>query len=111
MGYEVINTAADTVITVDGIKVKISHSQPIPGTAFATGTLYKDDRGFTPVKTYIFQSLNEQATAENLKKLAAFFFASLLDTELYLIEIPRESALFPEEAKRIFGDQSYERAI
>jgi len=111
MGYEVTPTATDTVITVDGIKVKISNSKPTPGTAFATGTLYKDDRGFTPVKTYTFQSMTGQAGAESLKKLAAFFFASLLDTELYIVEIPRDSALFPEEARRIFGDQHYERAI
>jgi len=46
-----------------------------------------------------------------LKKLAVFFFASLLDTELYVVEIPRDSALFPQEALRIFGTGDYERAI
>ncbi|PWK70821.1 hypothetical protein LX99_04528 [Mucilaginibacter oryzae] len=59
---------------------------------------------------YQFQAMGD-ADAENLKNLARFFFASLLDTELYVLEIPRGSALFPQEAQRIFGTAGYERAV
>jgi hypothetical protein len=73
--------------------------------------LYTVKGGFVPVKVYQFQAVSEPADAESLKKLAVFFFASLLDTELYVVEIPRDSALFPQEALRIFVAGDYERAI
>jgi hypothetical protein len=111
MKVEVIYSGEETTITVDGVTAKVSIGKPVPGTAFALGTLYKDDRGFSPEKLYLFQAMNEVADAENLKGLAVFFFCSLLDTDLYVVEIPRDSALFPQEAHRIFGTQDYERAI
>lgn len=110
MKYEVVYTEQETVITIDGVKARVSINQPVTGTAFALGTLYEDHKGFTPVKVYQFQAIGD-ADAESLKKLAGFFFASLLDTELYIVEIPRSSALFPEEARRIFGALEHERAV
>lgn len=113
MGYEVIHTAAETVISDNdaGLKVRVATAKPTPGTTFGIGTLYTIKGGFIPVKIYLFQAVSEKADAESLKKLAVFFFASLLDTELYVVEIPRDSALFPQEALRIFGTGDYERAI
>lgn len=110
MGYEVIHTATDTVICDGNLKVRVSEGQPVAGTAFGLGTLYRDHKGFTPVKVYLFQAVTN-IDAESLKKLAVFFFASLLDTELYVLEIPRDSTLFPQEAQRIFGHYDHERAI
>lgn len=110
MRYEVVYAGKETNITIDKTKAKITTDAPIPGTAFAIGTLYQAQRGFVPVAIYQFQALGD-ASAENLKNLARFFFSSLLDTEWYVLEIPRESALFPEEAQRIFGTANYERAV
>lgn len=110
MKYEVVYTEQETIITIDGVKAKVSTQAAVPGTAFALGTCYKDDLGFVPVAIYQFLAVGD-ADAESLKKLAVFFFASLLDTELYVVEIPRNSALFPQEAQRIFGYYDHERAI
>lgn len=97
MKYEVVYTEQETVITIDGVKARVSTLPPVSGTAFVLGTLYQGDRGFVPVTIYQFLAIGD-ADADSLKKLAVFFFASLLDTELYVIEIPRDSALFPQEA-------------
>ena len=110
MKYEVVYTEQETVITIDGVKARVSTLPPVAGTAFVLGTLYKDERGFVPVTIYQFLAVGD-VDAESLKKLAVFFFANLLDTELYVIEIPRDSALFPQEAQRIFGRYDHERAI
>ena|ERR1700761_1773663 len=110
MKYEVVYSEQETVITIDGVKARVGVSAPTPGTAFVLGTLYEEHKGFTPVKVYQFQAIGE-AGSESLKKLAGFFFASLLDTELYILEIPRGSALFPVEAERIFGALDHERAV
>jgi hypothetical protein len=110
MRYEVIYAEQETVVTIDGVKARINTNAAVPGTAFAIGTLYKDDGGFVPETVYQFLAVGA-VDAESLKKLAVFFFASLLDTELYVVEIPRDSALFPQEAQRIFGHCDHERAI
>jgi hypothetical protein len=113
IGYEVIQTADETVISERGsaLKVRVTTDKPTQGTAFGIGTLYAVKGGFVPVKVYLFQAMTEQADAESLKKLAGFFFASLLDTELFVLEIPNDSALFPQEAMRIFGHSKHERAV
>lgn len=114
MGYEVINTAEETIIrdVESGLKVKVTVNTGTPGTAFCIGTLYTVERSFTPLKVYLFQVISEgDADAQSVKKMAVFFFASLLDTELFIVEIPHDSALFPQEAARIFGGINYERAV
>lgn len=112
MRYEVTYAAEETVINVDGIKAKVSLATLNAGTTFALGTVYINERGgFVPVKIYQFQAMNNEANAEGLKGLADIFFGSLLDPDLYVVEITRDSALFSEEAQRIFGTRDYERAI
>lgn len=113
MGYEVINTTKETLINDSdtGLKVRISLNKPAPGTAFAIGTLYTEKSGFIPLKVYLFHSINEDTDSESLKKVAIFFFATLLDTDLYVVEVPRDSSLFTLEAERIFGGTNYERAV
>lgn len=113
MAYEVINNADETIIQDHELKLKVRVTQGIgtEGTAFCLGTLYAEKSSYIPSKTYTFQIISDDPNAEEIKKLAIFFFASLLDTELYIIEIPRNSALFPQEAQRIFGNNNYERAV
>lgn len=114
MGYEVINAAKETTIRdVDsGLKVRITLNEGTSGTAFCLGTLYAAKNSFIPQKVYLFQVINDgDIDADSVKKIAVFFFASLLDTELYIVEVPRNSALFPQEAQRIFGGTNYERAV
>ena len=113
MRHEVVPIAAETIITdtETGLKIRVTVDKPTPGTAYGTGTLYTGQGCFVPVKVFSFQAMNDDADPESLKKLARFFFASLLDAEWFIVEIPRDSALFPQEAARIFGVVSYERAI
>ena len=114
MAYEVISTAAETII-VDkdsALKIRVTNNDAIAGTAYCLGTLYTENGSFSPAKVYTFQvSGDETIPVEQVKQAAVFFFASLLDTERYILEIPRSSALFAQEAQRIFGDTSYERAV
>jgi hypothetical protein len=113
MRHEVVPIASETIITdtETGLKIRVTGDKPTPGTAYGTGTLYTGQGCFVPVKVFSFQAVNDDADAESLKKLARFFFASLLDAEWFIVEIPRDSALFPQEAARIFGAVSYERAL
>jgi len=114
MRYEVINKEDETVImdNESGLKVRVTIGEATVGTAFCLGTLYMARSSFVPTKIYVFQVMGDDiALLENIKNLAVFFFASLLDTELFIVEIPRSSALFPQEAERIFGEINYERAV
>ncbi|QHS56475.1 hypothetical protein GWR56_13350 [Mucilaginibacter sp. 14171R-50] len=110
MGYEVINNTKETIIidTTSGLKVCVNPGEGVDGTAFCQGTLYAEKRSYVPRQTYVFQG---DGDAADIRKMAVFFFVSWLDTELYIVEIPRNSALFPQEAQRIFGSVTYERAV
>jgi hypothetical protein len=41
-----------------------------------------------------------------LKDVVDFYFTTLLETELYVKEVPQDSALFEQEAVRLYGTVS-----
>jgi hypothetical protein len=107
MAYQVLTVDNRTVIedkhadlqvqVIDG-KVAID----IENTPYCLATLYLVKGGFMPEKVFIFQAL-KKTSLEMLKRSVDFFFSTLLETELYVKEVPPDSALFAEEAERIYG--------
>lgn len=111
MGYEVTSSGEETLIKGSDIQVKARIGAASPGPAFAVGHLYKVKGGFIPVKTYVFEALKTgNICLGELKKVMDFFFSVLLDTEWYIKEVPTESSLFSEEAKRWYGRETMEES-
>ncbi|PAW92278.1 hypothetical protein CKK33_01730 [Mucilaginibacter sp. MD40] len=102
MGYEVIQRGEETVISGE-VQIRVYSGTINVEKPFLLGHLYRVQGGFVPVKTYVFEVTDECRDVDALKKAVDFFFASLLDTEWYVKEIPRSSLLFPIEGKRLFG--------
>lgn len=74
------------------------------GTALLEGTLYKEEGSFMQVGAYVFEAVSKYfepittaISLEDFKSAAAFYFMSVLQTELYLVGIPAASALCPRE--------------
>ncbi|MFD0751893.1 hypothetical protein ACFQZS_17195 [Mucilaginibacter calamicampi] len=78
------------------------------GSRYCIDTLYRIKGGFVPEKIFVFQT--ESMGLEVLKKAVDFYFTTLLETELYVKEVPQDSALFEQESLRLFG-LSEEEAI
>jgi len=70
-------------------------------------TLYKIKGRFIPEKIFVFLSLTE-ISLKGLKKTVDFFFSTLIETELYVKEVPQDSILYPEEALRLYGKKEEE---
>ncbi|MGN6394137.1 MAG: hypothetical protein ACTHMI_01145 [Mucilaginibacter sp.] len=75
-----------------------------PGAALLEGTLYREEGSFVQAGTYVFEAVTQyfepagtKISLEDFKRAAAFYFTSVLQTELYLIGIPAASALCPRE--------------
>jgi hypothetical protein len=68
--------------------------------AYCLGSLYRIKGGFIPEKIYVFQS--RKGELATLKDVVDFFFTTLLETEHYVKEVPRDSALFAQEALRLY---------
>ncbi|MCR8560306.1 hypothetical protein KXD93_21820 [Mucilaginibacter sp. BJC16-A38] len=76
--------------------------------AYCLATLYRIKGGFIPDKIFVFRALNGIDLA-TLKKGVDFFFTTLLETELYIKEVPADSALFSQESARWYGDHKEEK--
>lgn len=75
-------------------------------TVLLEATLYKEDKLFKPVESYIFELVDgnnapliECPDIAHFKDAIAFFFNSILDTDLFVISIPDASVLCPTERK------------
>jgi len=93
------------VDTTSGIQVKVrkkDKSENAGNTAYCLATLYRIKGGFMPEKVFVFEAVTA-TDLENLKKAVDFFFLTLLETELYVKEVPPDSALFAQEAERLYG--------
>ncbi|WP_439697460.1 hypothetical protein ACFGVS_03395 [Mucilaginibacter sp. AW1-7] len=106
MAYQVLTADSGTVIadTDSDLWVQVNELNEVTitkNTAYCLATLYKVNGGFIPEKVYIFQS--RKVDLVTLKNVADFFFMTLLETDLYVKEVPQDSALFPQEAARIYG--------
>ncbi len=107
MGYQVLTAGKRTEITDLDNKVKITvfeqHKQASEaGTAYCLATQYRVKGGFIPEKVFVFQTMAVVEVAL-VKQTMDFFFTTLLDTELYVKEVPRDSAFFPQESAKLFG--------
>ncbi|MFC0513539.1 hypothetical protein ACFFGT_04980 [Mucilaginibacter angelicae] len=111
MEYEVSTTGGVTLITrqEEGLEVRVSElkkDESTAGLACCLGTLYRVKGGFVPQQIFLFVAgrmpLGDAGLVE-LKKVADFFFRTILGTELYVKEVPPDSALFGQEALRLYG--------
>lgn len=71
-------------------------------TAYCLATQYKVKGGFIPEKIFIFQT-TAVVEVNVMKQAIDFFFLTLLETELYVKEVLRDSVLFPQESANLFG--------
>jgi hypothetical protein len=107
MAYQVLTAGKRTEITDLGNNVRIAvlekdkNISPA-GTAYCLATQYKNKGGFIPEKIFFFQTTAVVDVAV-VKEAIDFFFTTLLETELYVKEVPRDSILFPQESAKLFG--------
>lgn len=114
MAYQVSIIGKNTIIAepATGFRMTAAASEdsPLqPATAFAIATLYQERNGFTPIRIYHFTAVdnNEQPLTDThintFKAAIDFFFRTIQNTDLYVKEIPQNSALYTREAVRIYG--------
>ena len=107
MGYQVLTAGKRTEITDLENKVRIAVFEQdkkvsAAGTAYCLATQYRVRGGFVPEKIFIFQTTTVVEVTV-VKQAIDFFFMTLLETELYVKEVPRDSVLFPQESAKLFG--------
>ncbi len=107
MKYQVLTAGKRTEITDLENKVRIAvfekdQQGSVAGTAYALATQYRVEGGFVPEKVFVFQTIAVVELAL-IKQAMDFFFTTLLDTELYVKEVPRDSPFFPQESAKLFG--------
>ncbi|RFZ91213.1 hypothetical protein D0C36_19955 [Mucilaginibacter conchicola] len=107
MGYQVIKENGLTVICDQSSDLRVSVNEKntlrnLAGRPYLMVTEYEIKGGFVPKKLYVFEALGETGL-ETFKAAADFYFSILLDTELYVKEIPPDSSFFGEEASRLYG--------
>lgn len=107
MAYQVL-TAGDSTIIADaasGLMVQVSEKSRITlpeKPAYCIATLYKIKGGFIPDKIFFFLAITDCGLDE-LKKSVDFFFNTIIETELYVKEVPPDSVFYPKEALRLYG--------
>lgn len=104
MAYHVLTENNKTIIADSDLRVFVNDIKEVVMTErryYCLATLYKIKGGFIPERVYLFQST--QVELPTLKNAVDFFFTTLLETELYVKEVPQDSALFPQEAARLYG--------
>lgn len=107
MGYQVLTAGKRTEITDLDNKVRVAvfekdNQASAAGTAYCLATQYRVQGGFIPEKIFIFQTMTVVEVAV-VKQVIDFFFTTLLETELYVKEVPQDSVLFPQESAKLFG--------
>jgi hypothetical protein len=70
-------------------------------TAYCLATQYIIKGGFIPEKMYVFET--DEQDLEKLKRLVDEYFATVVKTDLYVKEVPKDSTLFEQEAERLYG--------
>jgi len=107
MAYQVLTADNKTLIvdTESGIQVKVKEKaelKVIGETAYCIATLYRIRGGFIPEKIFAFEA-TKHTELETMRKIVDFFFTTILGTDLFVKEVPPDSALFAQEAERLFG--------
>lgn len=115
MRYQVLQTGNTTLIgdSASSFRLLAGEQQYITATdqtAFGIATLYTIKKsGFHAGKIYHFLAVDNQnksladADLDLMKAAIDYYFREVLDTEYYIKEFPRNSALYPKEAARLFG--------
>lgn len=70
-------------------------------TAYCLATEYIINGGFVPKMIWVFET--DDHNLEALKQMVDDHFATVLKTDLYVKEVPQDSALFNQEAERLYG--------
>ncbi|MEN0057067.1 MAG: hypothetical protein AAGC65_25530 [Mucilaginibacter sp.] len=76
----------------------------LAGTAYCLATVYGEKGGYFAQKVLVFQT--DEPDLDALKKAVDQFFEVELKTDLYVKEVPKDSALFEQEAARLYGTAS-----
>ncbi|MGY3211874.1 hypothetical protein [Mucilaginibacter sp. HD30] len=83
------------------VRIYEKTGQPPANTAYCLVTQYIIKGGFIPEKMYVFET--EECDLEKLKRVVDDYFATVVKTDLYVKEIPKDSTLFEQEAERLYG--------
>ena len=78
-------------------------------TAYCIATEYVIRGGFVPKMVWVFET--DDHSQEALKQMADDYFARVIKTDLYVKEVPPDSALFNQEAERLYGTASVVCAV
>jgi hypothetical protein len=110
MAYQVLTADSGTVIADTGSELwvqvnELKETVIARNTAYCLATLYQIRGGFIPEKVYVFQA--RKIDLSTLKNVVDFYFATLLETELYVKEVPQDSALYEQETARLYGTVSF----
>jgi hypothetical protein len=73
-------------------------------TAYCIATQYVIKGGFIPQKVFVFET--EDSDLNKLKQVVDEYFATVLKTDMYVKEVPKDSTLFAQEAERLYGTVS-----
>ncbi|PJJ79273.1 hypothetical protein [Mucilaginibacter auburnensis] len=108
MRYQVLTAGKRTEITDLENKVRIAVFEQdkkvsASRTTYCLATQYQVKGGFVPQRIFVFQTVAVIELAL-VKQAMDFFFTTLLDTELYVKEVPRDFAFFPQEPAKLFGN-------
>jgi hypothetical protein len=71
------------------------------GTAYCLATQYQIKGGFVPQMIWVFET--DDVDLDALKNFVDDYFTTVLQSDLYVKEVPQDSALFPQEALRLYG--------
>ena len=107
MKYQVLTSGKRTEITDLDSSVRIAvfeqDKKVSPaGTAYCLATQYKIRGGFIPERVLVFQTV-AVGDLTAVKQAMDFFFTTLLETQLFVKEVPRDSTFFPQESAKLFG--------
>lgn len=107
MAYQVLTAGKRTEITDLDFNIRIAvfdQDKKISpaGTAYCLATQYKVQGGFIQERVLVFQTIAVVELAV-FKQAIDFFFTTLLETELFVKEVPKDSAFFPQESAKLFG--------
>jgi hypothetical protein len=73
-------------------------------TAYCLATQYQIKGGFIPKMVWVFET--DEPDLDALRKFVDDYFATVIGTDLYVKEVPKNSLLFEQEALRLYGKAS-----
>jgi hypothetical protein len=74
------------------------------GKAYCLATEYRVKGGFVPKMIWVFET--DEPDLDALRGFVDDYFVTVIGTDLYVKEVPQDSLLFEQEAKRLYGTVS-----